>query len=86
MVVNGRVVVELKTAESINKAHEAFDAEGKLKDPKQQESIAKIAKRLVDVVSRVRAAGAMPLTRTPYRISSLAMITVNAPMPAFAAP
>ncbi len=33
------------------KAHEAFDADGKLKDPKHQETVARIAARLVAVTS-----------------------------------
>ncbi len=37
-------------------------------------------------VIRVRAAGAMAFTRTPYRPSSCAAMTVNAAMPALAAP
>ncbi len=37
-------------------------------------------------VMRVSAAGAMALTVTPYRASSIAAITVNAAMPALAAP
>jgi hypothetical protein len=37
-------------------------------------------------VIRVSAVGAMALTVTPYRPSSMAAMTVNAAMPAFAAP
>ena len=40
---------------AVPKAHEAFDADGKLKDPKQQASVEAIARRLVTVVARLRA-------------------------------
>jgi chromate reductase len=39
------------------KSHEAFDADGKLKDPKQGEGIARIARRLVAVTGTLAGAG-----------------------------
>jgi len=37
-------------------------------------------------VIRVRAPGAMAFTRTPYRSSSIAVMELNAAIPALAAP
>ncbi|MFZ4576594.1 MAG: NADPH-dependent FMN reductase [Phycisphaerales bacterium] len=37
------------------KAHEAFDADGRLKDPKQQEMVDGIAKALVTITSKLKA-------------------------------
>lgn len=39
---------------AINKAHEAFDAEGQLKDPTQQQMVSKIAGKLVTVLTRMQ--------------------------------
>lgn len=38
----------------LSKAHEAFDAEGKLKDPKQQESVEKVVNELVRVIKKLK--------------------------------
>ncbi len=40
----------------------------------------------VDSVIRVRAAGAMAFTLTPYRVSSWAVMMVKAAIPALAVP
>ncbi len=47
-------VLVLPEQHALAKAHEAFDANGKLVDPKQQESIARVAERLVDVSARMK--------------------------------
>ncbi len=42
---------------SVGKAHEAFDAQGKLVDAKQQATLEKIAKRLVAVTASLPRSG-----------------------------
>lgn len=47
-------VIVLPNQVAVPKAHEAFDSEGKLKDPKQQASIESIARDLVGVVRKLK--------------------------------
>jgi len=47
-------VIVLPTQIAVAKAHEAFDADGKLKDAKQQASIEKLAAELVTTTSKLR--------------------------------
>jgi NAD(P)H-dependent FMN reductase len=46
-------VIVLPEQMSVSKAHEAFDGDGRLKDAKQQESLTRIAQRLVYVLGRL---------------------------------
>jgi chromate reductase len=48
-------VIVLPAQVAVPKAHEAFDTEGKLKDPKQQASIEAIARDLAGVLSKLKA-------------------------------
>ncbi len=47
-------VVLIPEQHALSKANEAFDAAGNLIDPKQQEAIARVAERLVDVAARLK--------------------------------
>jgi len=40
---------------SVSKAHEAFNPDDSLKDPKQQDSVHKVAKKLVETIAKLRA-------------------------------
>jgi NAD(P)H-dependent FMN reductase len=53
MILGNINVIVLPEQLTISKAHEAFDADGKLKDAKQQESLGRIAQRLVSVLGRM---------------------------------
>jgi chromate reductase len=48
-------VIVLPGQVAVPKAHEAFDAEGKLKDPKQQASIDALGRELVGVLAKLKA-------------------------------
>jgi NAD(P)H-dependent FMN reductase len=48
-------VLVLPDQASIPKANEAFDASGALKDPKQQQAVETVARRLVEVLKRLGA-------------------------------
>jgi chromate reductase len=50
---NIRVLV-IPTQVAVMKAHEAFDADGKLKDPKAQASVDRMARELVETTSKLR--------------------------------
>jgi chromate reductase len=47
-------VIVLPEQMAVAKANDAFDAEGKLKDAKQQASVANVAQRLVQVLTRLQ--------------------------------
>ena len=40
---------------SVSKAHEAFEADGSLKDVKQQESVHRVAKKLTETIAKLSA-------------------------------
>jgi hypothetical protein len=46
-------VLVLSEQLGLSRAHEAFDEGGALKDPRQQATLAGIARRLVDVTARL---------------------------------
>jgi len=54
-ILGGIRVLVIPEQLAVPKAHEAFDEAGKLKDAKQQTTLAAIAKRLVTVVARLNA-------------------------------
>ena len=51
---------------SVPKAHEAFNADGSLRDEKLAQRIAKVAKELVDTTRRLNVISRQPLVCSPH--------------------
>jgi NAD(P)H-dependent FMN reductase len=48
-------VLVLPEQQTISKAFEAFDGDGKLKDPKQQEAVEQLGSKLATVIAKLEA-------------------------------